>query len=157
LFQALANRHVDDERYEFLHLGMRPTTTAAARFQPVAVTPATPRAMRDALETAEVDVVLAWSICRETFSYVAYEAAAAGAAVITGPDSGNVAAFVDETGHGWVLPDEAALWAAFETGEVLQLARGRRRPMLYDLDFSALTLDLGRNDLPGGRTDERQP
>jgi len=157
LFQALANHYVGDPRYDFLHLGMRQTTTAAARFQAVAVTPATPRAMRDALEAAEVDVVLAWSICRETFSYVAYEAAAAGAAVITGPDSGNVAAFVDETGHGWVLPDEAALWAAFETGEALQLARVHRRPMLYDLDFSALTLDLRPNDVAGDLTGEREP
>ncbi len=88
--------------------------------------------------------MLVWPLCRETFSFVAYEAVAAGCAVITGPDSGNVAAFVAETGHGQVLPDEAALAAAFESGTILQLARARRRPMLYDLIYSALTLDLAK-------------
>ena len=73
---------------------------------------------------------------------MAHEAAAAGCAVLTGPDSGNIAAFVEDGGHGRVLADEPALTAAFETGEVLQLARANRRPMLYDLTFSALTLDL---------------
>jgi hypothetical protein len=62
--------------------------------------------------------------------------------VITGPDSGNVQAFVRETGHGRVLADEAALAEAFESGEILELSRARRRPMLYDLAFSALSLDL---------------
>ena len=36
----------------------------------------------------------------------------------------------------------SGLRAAFETGEITQLARALRRPMLYDLAFSALTLDL---------------
>ncbi|WP_293676637.1 hypothetical protein [uncultured Phenylobacterium sp.] len=142
LFQALANRFAEDPRYEFLHLGVRPEPAARAAFQAVSVSAATPLAMRDALAAAEVDVVLVWAICRETFSFVAYEAAAAGCAVVTGPDSGNVAAFVEATGHGQVLADEAALRAAFETGEVRRLARANRQPMLYDLAFSALTLDL---------------
>jgi hypothetical protein len=41
-----------------------------------------------------------------------------------------------------VLADEAALAAAFETGDVTDLARRRRTPALYDLEFSALTMDL---------------
>ena len=77
-----------------------------------------------------------------------YEAVAAGCAVITGPDSGNIAAFVGETGQGQVLADEAALAAAFESGQILQLARAQRRPMLYDLIYSALTLDLAKTPTP---------
>ncbi|WP_293905321.1 hypothetical protein [Phenylobacterium sp.] len=142
IFQALASRFADDPRYEFLHLGARRDPAAPARFTQVAVTAANPLAMQEALEAAEVDVVLLWSLCRETFSFVAHEAAAAGCAVLTGPDSGNIAAFVAQTGHGRVLAGEAALRAAFETGELLDLARAQRRPMLYDLAFSALTLDL---------------
>jgi len=38
--------------------------------------------------------------------------------------------------------DEAALAEAFESGSILDLARARRAPMLYDLSYSALTLDL---------------
>ena len=142
IFRGLARRFMDDPRYEFLHLGARPDPNVQARFQAVSVGARQPLAMRDAIAAAEADAVLVWPLCRETFSFVAYEAVAAGAAVLTGPDSGNVAAFVAETGHGQVLADEAALGAAFETGAVLDLARTRRKPMLYDLAFSALSLDL---------------
>lgn len=142
LFQALTTRFADDPRYAFLHLGVKRDPAAEAQFVEVRVTPENPLAMRDALEAAEVDAVLAWSICRETFSFVAYEAVAAGAAVITGPDSGNIAAFVRGGGHGLVLDDEADLRALLESGDILALARARRRPMLYDLAFSALSLDL---------------
>ena len=41
-----------------------------------------------------------------------------------------------------VLSGEDALAAAFESGDVAALARSRRRPALYDLAFSALTVDL---------------
>ncbi len=143
-FRALAARFGNDPRYEFIHLGARRDPAMPFRFEQVSGGPAAPRAMQDALLAAEVDAVLVWPLCRETFSFVAYEAVAAGCAVITGPDSGNVAAFVAETGHGQVLPDEAALAAAFESGTILQLARARRRPMLYDLIYSALTLDLAK-------------
>jgi hypothetical protein len=111
-------------------------------FHEVVVTPESPFAMRQAIEALEVDAAMVWSLCRETFSFTAYEAAAAGAAVFTGPDSGNVAAFVAAGGHGQVLPDEAALAALFETGDAAAFARARRRPLLYDLTFSAATADL---------------
>ena len=98
--------------------------------------------MQDAVERLEIDAVLIWPLCRETFSFTAYEAVAGGAAVVTGPDSGNVAAFVQSSGHGRVLADEAALAALLDTGEIAELARARRRPWLYDLAFSGLTVDL---------------
>ncbi|MBU1378768.1 MAG: hypothetical protein KKE02_21000 [Alphaproteobacteria bacterium] len=141
IFRALASRFADDPRYEFHHLGARGDATLPAAFQAVSAGADRPLAMRDALQAAEIDAVLAWPLCRETFSFVAYEAVAAGCAVITGPDSGNVAAFVGESGHGRVL-DETALAAAFESGDIADLSRARRTPMLYDLRYSALTLDL---------------
>jgi hypothetical protein len=98
--------------------------------------------MQDAIVRHAADVAIIWPLCRETFSLTAYEAVAAGAAVITGPDSGNVAAFVAEGGHGLVLPDEAALSALLASGEIAALARARRNPRLYDLAFSGLTVDL---------------
>lgn len=144
LFRAIAARFGTDPRYEFIHLGAIRDPAMPFRFEKVAGGPTTPLAMRDALRRVEADAVLVWPLCRETFSFVAYEAVAAGCAVIAGPDSGNVAAFVAETGHGEAPPDEAALAEAFATGEILQLARARRRPMLYDLTYSALTLDLAK-------------
>lgn len=141
---ALASRFGEDPRYEFIHLGTRRDRAMPYRFIEVHGGPDNPIAMQQALEAADVDAVLIWSLCRETFSFVAYEAVAAGCAIITGPDSGNVAAFVTEGEHGQVLADEAALTTAFQTGAVRQLARAQRQPMLYDLVYSALTLDLAK-------------
>jgi hypothetical protein len=142
IFRELAQQFQDDPRYEFLHLGGRREPLAPVAFHEVVASEHRPAAMRDALEALEADVALIWPICRETFSFTAYEAAAAGAAVITGPDSGNVAAFVAESGHGRVLPSEQALFQLFHTGEGADLARRRRGARLYDIAFSGLTADL---------------
>jgi hypothetical protein len=143
-FMALASRFGEDPRYEFIHLGARRDRAMPYRFVEVRGGPDDTLAMQQALEAADIDAVLIWSLCRETFSFVAYEAVAAGCAIITGPDSGNVAAFVAQGCHGRVLADEGALTTAFQTGSILELARAQRRPMLYDLSYSALTLDLAK-------------
>ncbi len=140
IFRHLAERFRDDPRYEFLHLGGRADLAAPVRFQRVVATPDEPRAMQLALEEAQVDAALIWPLCRETFSFTAYEAVAAGVAVITGPDSGNVAAFVSETGGGLILA-EADLAPAFASGRVLAL-RTRRAAVLYDLEYSGMTAEL---------------
>ena len=143
VFRELAERLAGDPRYECLHLGGRTDASASGvAFHPVQVTQAQPQAMQAAVGEHGIDAALIWPLCRETFSFTAYEAAAGGAAVITGPDSGNVAAFVGETGLGRVLADEAALLAAFETGAILALGRGRRGARLSDLAYSGLTGDL---------------
>jgi len=142
IFQDLVLRHAGDPRYEFLHLGGRTPGGLPLDFHKVVVTDETPRAMQDAVESLEVDVAMIWSLCRETFSFTTYEAVAAGAAVITGPDSGNIAAFVAGGGHGLVLEDEAALSQALEQGAFAPLARSVRNPRLADLEFSGLTVDL---------------
>jgi hypothetical protein len=142
IFRSLAQHHADDPRYEFLHLGGRPDPAAPAAFHQVVGTQARPKAMQETLEAVEADAALIWSLARETFSFTAYEAAAAGAAVITGPDSGNVAAFVEETGLGLVMASEAALTAAFASGEILALSRARRKARRYDLAYSGMTSDL---------------
>jgi hypothetical protein len=142
VFRGLVERFADDPRYAFFHLGGRTVAGLPLEFRKVTVTEANPRAMQDAVEACEADIALIWPLCRETFSFTAYEAVAGGAAVVTGPDSGNVAAFVTETGFGRVLADEAALAAVFASGEIAAMARARRRPKLYDLAFSGLTVDL---------------
>lgn len=142
VFRELAARFGEDPRYEFLHLGGRTIAGLPIGFTPVTVTAATPKAMQQAIEDAQVDAVLVWPLCRETFSFTAYEAVAAGAAVITNPDSGNVAAFVEAGGHGRVVADEPALAALLESGDIRALARARRKPQLYDLAFSDMTAGL---------------
>ena len=142
IFRDLANALAGDPRYEFLHLGGRPDPAAPAAFHEVVVTAERPRAMQETLASLQVDAALIWPLCRETFSFTAYEAAAAGAAVITGPHSGNVAAFAAEPGRGLVLADEAALTAAFVSGDILALGRRMRRAKVHDLVYSGMTGDL---------------
>jgi hypothetical protein len=142
IFRDLVLKHEADERYTFLHLGSRTIPGLPLEFHEVVVTEQRPRAMQEALEAAQADVVLIWPLCRETFSFTAYEAVAAGCAVVTGPDSGNVQAFVRDGDHGWALADEAALAQAFDDGSIAELGRTARRPRLHDLTFSNLTVDL---------------
>ncbi len=142
LFQQLALRYAGDPRYAFHHLGARAEPGLPVSFREVRVTAEQPAAMQAALEAAEIDVLIFWPLWRETFSFTVYEAIAAGCAVITGPDSGNVAAMVEAQDAGWVLETPDALEAAFASGEVAKLARARRASMLYDMTLSGMTLDL---------------
>jgi glycosyltransferase involved in cell wall biosynthesis len=142
VFRELAESLVGDSRYEFVHLGGRPDAGSRLAFQRVVVSGERPRAMQEKLEEVAADAALIWPLCRETFSFTAYEAAAAGAAVLTGPDSGNVAAFAADPRIGRVFADERALREAFVSGEILSLSRSSRRAVLYDLAFSGLSGDL---------------
>jgi hypothetical protein len=142
IFAGLAERHTDDRRYRFMHLGGMPDARSSIEFHEVIACEEKPDAMRVMLEKLEVDVAIVWPLCRETFSFTAYEAAAAGCAVVTWPDSGNVAAFVTESGQGLVLPDEAALDQAFVSGDVRALSRTRRKARASTLRYSAMTADL---------------
>ncbi len=56
-----------------------------------------------------VDIVLLWSTVPETFSFTLHEALAAGKTILTGPQSGNIAAVVRELDVGMVLENEKAL------------------------------------------------
>ena len=142
VFAELATDFAADPRYRFLHLGARRDPRTDIEFHPVSVSLADPQAMRHALEALEVDVAVIWSIFRETFCLAAYEAIAAGAAIVAPPDSANVAALLAAGADGRVLADEAALRRALASGELADLARRVRKPRLYDLTFSGMTADL---------------
>ena len=148
VFCDLVQRFAGDPRYAFLQFGSQGAGYAGMGFVEASVSAATPHAMRDALARAGVDVALTWSLCAETFGFTALEAAAAGAAVLTGPDSGNIAAQVSAGLGGRVLADEAALVSAFETGEVLCLSRSARSADVRDLVFSELTASPGARPGP---------
>ncbi|WP_430423778.1 hypothetical protein [Phenylobacterium sp.] len=142
VFRELAISLAEDPRYEFLHLGGQADPSAPAAFHAVVATGDRPGAMQEAIEALEVDAALIWPLCRETFSFTAYEAAAGGAAVITGPDSGNVAAFASDPAVGRVLADEAALLQAFRNGDIAALGRRRREARVFDQAYSGLSADL---------------
>lgn len=88
--------------------------------------------MIEALRREKVDFLCLWSVWPETYSYVYFEAAQAGAWVLAPPVSGNIADSIRRTGWGTVLADEAAL-AAFLRDEgrmraTLAAARDVERP-----------------------------
>jgi hypothetical protein len=108
--------------------------------------PAQPFGMVQALVAHDIDIVLALSPWPETFGYVAHEALAAGADLLTTAASGNVAALVRRTGRGVVL-DHADQLAGFFLGGAAseygqrQRAAGRHRGTLRH-DGSTATLAL---------------
>ena len=143
LFRGLVERFAGDPRYAFLQFGAQGAGYSGMAFVEARVSAAAPHAMRDALVREGVDVALAWSLCVETFGFTALEAAAAGAAVLTGPDSGNIAAQVASGLPGRVFAEEAALVRAFETGEILALSRAARGAGVREMVFSGLTASPG--------------
>lgn len=142
IFRELAMSLAHDPRYEFLHLGGRPDPAVPAAFHAVMATADRPRAMVEAVKDLEVDVAVIWPLCRETFSFTAYETVAGGAMVVTGPDSGNVATFAAGRGRGRVMADVAALMDAFETGEIGALGRSERIVRQYDMVYGDMSRGL---------------
>ncbi|MFC4442571.1 hypothetical protein [Caulobacter henricii] len=143
VYARLVEAFRSDPRYHFLHLGFSPDEASGATFEKVGGPGG--RSMAEAAEALELDVAVIWSLCPETFCFTAYEAVAAGAAVLTLPDAGNVPHFVragDAGERGRVVADEDELFALFSDGEALALARSKRKPQRFDLAFSRMTADL---------------
>jgi hypothetical protein len=130
-FEALAVGLADDDRYEFCHLGVDAgdPLPASIRNIPVRVTPEMPDAMVAALSDNGVDVVVIWSLARETFCYAAIEALAGGAFVVARLAAGNVWPMVEQHAplQGCAVADETALDELFGTGRICDLvARSSR-------------------------------
>lgn len=154
VFEILAARFAADPRYAFWQIGEDEARPAAhgIRHRPARVGPATPHAMVDAITETGIDVALLWPLWPETFCYVAHEAIAAGAFIVTHQGAGNLPALLrDHPGSGVVLPDTEALLALFD-GDGLARALGARRRQfgaLLPLGGSAAWLARrGEQDLP---------
>ncbi|KQP51506.1 hypothetical protein [Methylobacterium sp. Leaf108] len=145
-FQALVERHAADGRYAFFQFGMPDGLPSPANLHaiPVAVKAEDRDAMARAIEEHEIDVVVVWSLCRETFSFTLHEALAGGAFVVARKAAGNVwpalAAHAPE--QGCALADEddlKALFAGDRIGELVARprAKGRLKPGRGALDWLA--------------------
>ncbi|MFE1600875.1 hypothetical protein [Methylobacterium sp. ID0610] len=127
VFHDLAESHRDDPRYRFLHFATEPgAKTPVIAFRETSVTPQQPNAMIEALREEEIDVVLQWSLCFETFSFSTLEAILAGTFVIARSESGNAAKLVTDHDAGLLLADKAALADLFATGAALDRVRQYR-------------------------------
>lgn len=109
-------------------------------------------AMTDALVAASIDLVLVLSPWPETFCLVAYEAVAAGADVITLPESGNVADMVLARGRGLVMPDAAAITAFFTSEAAIAYVRlcGDQGSEMGRLESRGMTATLAIPDAAPG-------
>ncbi|WP_375458905.1 hypothetical protein [uncultured Enterovirga sp.] len=120
VFSSLVTERADDARYEFFLFSQEaPRRLGDVKHVTVSVTPDDAEAMVNALLDADIDVVVNWSLCYETFSYTAHEGILAGAYVIARENSGNIAAVVKGRRAGVVLQDEHKLFTLFSSGSVV--------------------------------------
>jgi len=150
LFLALLGQLEDLTAYRFFHFAtresLRPMRNVAA--VPVRVEPQQRFAMVLALTKHAIDLVLVLSPWPETFSFVTYEAFAAGADVVTLAASGNAADAVRRHCRGVVLADDPALFWFFRDGAAIeychmQAASGFQRG---DLRLSGATATIEPTD-----------
>lgn len=144
VFRRLAEACTGDGNYSFHYFGVSETDSPTIDATPVKVEIERPEAMRDALMAADIDLLVHWASCPETFSFSACEALAAGSAIVTHPGTGNVAALVQEGASGAVLDDEEALLAFFLHSDARALAATNRRIAKRGaaFAFSRMTVDL---------------
>ena len=143
LFQSIARSNAWSGDYEFHYFGTARDVPHYIRSHFVAVSADETQVMVDALVEAAIDIVVLWTYWPETFSLTAHEAIAAGCALITHADAGNVAALANDSALGVVLGDDAALRQAFGDGSVTSLAERARneRPAPRELVFSGLSVE----------------
>src|SRR5262249_6680756 len=80
--ETVCRWHYKDERYDFHHLGSRDMKVPGVTFRQVTVTPDDRTAMARAVRDSEIDVVINWSACFESFSFTTQESIAAGAFIV---------------------------------------------------------------------------
>ena len=128
VFRDLAETCRQNARYKFFHFATHPgPKTPAVTFVETAVSSLQPNAMIDAVRDADIDIVVQWSLCFETFSYSTLEAILAGAFLVVRAGSGNAAKLVSEHKAGILLDDKIELMELFSSGKVIEHLRSMRK------------------------------
>lgn len=147
VFRELAESRRHDARYSFFHFATNSgPSTPAIQFVETTANARQPNAMIEALREHDIDIVIQWSLCFETFSYSTLEALLAGAFVVARSDSGNAAKLVMEHKAGILLDDKEKLLELFAQGSILddlRRFRTRRVPVgvIAPLDPSFCIID----------------
>jgi len=110
IWRELVDIFSTNDHYKLFHLGAR-YDVYSEEFVSVKATPNNRNAMTDALRNHEIDVLFHFTLNPETFSFVLYEAIAAGCFILTFVNSGNVADFVRENQNGIVFESKDDLFA----------------------------------------------
>lgn len=129
-FLSLAERLLQDSRYELYHLGSWASANQFnIRHVHVNVNQEHRDAMIVAVSNAKLDVVINWSLCFETFSFTTHEAIAGGAFIVARRDAGNVFPAASQAGveQGLACDNEDELFELFNSGHISQLVGKRRR------------------------------
>jgi hypothetical protein len=122
-------RKVDRSRgVEFLHLGKRQTVIDFVRHRDVAVTGDHRDAMVDAVREERIDYAFIWPNWPETYSYVACEAIAGGARILTNGHSGNIADLARDGDRGAIYGTLDELIAELNAGQPALRAALMGRP-----------------------------
>ncbi|MFH6781388.1 MULTISPECIES: glycosyltransferase family 4 protein [Methylobacterium] len=131
VFHELAEACRRDPRYNFFHFATSPgELTPAIHFVPTTVTSQNPSAMIDALLENDIDIVIQWSLCFETFSFSTLESVLAGTYIVGRRDSGNAAKLIEEFKSGILLTSKKDLTEFFSSGNAYdQLRNYRLRPV----------------------------
>ena len=149
LWQEIVSRSSRRDDYQFIHFGTSETIQVSVNVEHYNVSTSAddPDAMTKALAELEIDLVLILSTWPETFSYVTYEALAAGSDIVCLADSGNVADMVRRYARGFVAESDLDLFAFFESDQAVDYvarsrARGRRQARVIRSGTTATFLDL---------------
>jgi len=117
-FEKIVDHCRTNPNLEFWHFGDQNTELGGVNFVPVKLKGGK-SIMTQRLRENEIDLVFVGSTWKETFNFIAYEAAEAGAALIATESSGNVADFVLEYGIGKTVPNWQACIEILEDKNLL--------------------------------------
>jgi hypothetical protein len=145
VFQQLALEHDGDDRYTFFHVGStRAPEYLNTTFIEVPMDRKRPDLMIDIVAANEIDVVINWSLCYETFSFTAHEAIAGGAFVLAPKAAGNIVPAITNAAQGVGLDSEQELFDLFDSGDVFEIVQGRRRGTFVRRPATAYYLETTR-------------
>ena len=127
-WKDLTSRLNNDKRYKFFHFSTQDGGPGNYKLVQTRVTKEDRMAMIDALQRYQIDVVVLWSQVAETFSFTLHEALAAGAFILTNPQSGNIQDYIRRNpSSGLVLESDSALLSSFESGKIIQAVSESQR------------------------------
>lgn len=148
-FEQIVRECAGAKGLAFHHFGSEDGRVPNVEYVPVALKDGRSR-LTDMLRAYDIDIVFVGSVWAETFNFIAYEAAQAGAAVITLDGAGNVADFVDQFDVGCHLGDWQAVASMLKSDELFaSLSR-------WQSNAARLRLRPNRSVMSKGVLDEKQ-
>lgn len=119
VFSELAYLCKNDTSFRFYHFGTNSASSENITFIESSVNSEDRNLMVNRLIDNNIDVVVQWSLCYETFSFSTCEAILSGAFVVARCDSGNTPYLIQEHTCGKLLSEKHELFDYFQSGKIL--------------------------------------